>query len=370
MNKNDKKFTQYEYNRKKNIMFILNTYNIEDFNKLCKKYNIVYNYYSVKNRIKIFEIKELIKYYNNLPKKISYDNLTHCGSNYKKGIIITLYKLSILSYNLSLTNNLKYLNKYIIKTKSRMYILYYINNTLIVSIRGSKYLNELKKGSFESDRIKYKFEKKETHNNFLDWKVDFVKDFEKNNTNNTNVSELKNKNIYVHKNYYYLSIKIKKELLAIIKKLNNKKCKLKNIILTGHSMGGSLSILVGMKLKEIYQDKYKIHISSFSNLGIGNRNLSLFALYLGIDSYIRIYNRLDIVDHYKSSIFYKLVGRLRHINHSFTKKYYSKYIKYDVEDNIPKKILNKINEREKLKKLYLRHKIYKFSNNKNSPIFI
>ena len=70
-------------------------------------------------------------------------------------------------------------------------------------------------------------------------------------------------------------------------------------------MGGSLSMLLGLKLKEIYEDKLKVHITSFSNLGIGNRNLSLFAIYLGINSYIRIYNKSDVVDSYKSSLFYK-----------------------------------------------------------------
>ncbi len=368
MNKKTDIITQNKNKKREKLMFLFNISTIEEFNKICNKYNIIYDYFSPNNRIKLNDIRKLIKFYNNQPKKISYDILTHFSNNYSNGLIIILYKLSVLPYNYNISKSLKYLEKYRIKTKSKLYLLYYINKTLFITIRGTKYIDEFKKGSFESDRIKYNFENKDTHHKFLEWKEEFIKDFNKNKKNTTNVPELKHKNIYVHKNYYSKSILILKDIKPIIKNLTKKG--LNNVILTGHSMGGSLSMILGLKLKEIYKDKFKVHITSFSNLGIGNRNLSLFAIYLGINSYIRIYNKSDVVDSYKSSLFYKLVGRLRHLDHSFTKKYYSKYITYDIEKNIPTGLLNKIKTIEHLKLLYSRHIMYKFSNNKNAPVFI
>ena len=42
---------------------------------------------------------------NNQPTKISYDILTHFSNNYSNGLIIILYKLSVLPYNYNISKS-------------------------------------------------------------------------------------------------------------------------------------------------------------------------------------------------------------------------------------------------------------------------
>ena len=257
------------------------------------------------------------------------------------------------------------MNKYKIKIDNNLFILIKINRTLFLFIRGSKYKYELKKATTESNRIKYKFYKKETHDEFLKWKIKFLEDFNKNKKNLTDVPNLVHKNIYIHKNYYTKSNYIIKTLIKVIDKYN-----INNIIISGHSMGGSLASICGIRLKDKYRNKIKINIVSFSNLAIGNRNLSLFSIYLNINSYIRVYNNNDIVGKLRTGFLFKPFGRLRHLNHSITKKYNNKYIIVDIDKFIPFSLRKKINKLSYKNRKRIYHILYKFNNNKNSNIFI
>lgn len=355
----------YEF-KKKRIMFLFDLKTDNEFKIFLKKYNIVYDYYKSNNLVKINDIKRVIRFTKNIPKKIEFKSLTHYNNNYNNGILPTLYKLSALSYNSNFIKKDSLIYQYLLK-KNDKYIILFIKDTLLILLRGSKYFNEIKRAMSVSKRTKYIFDNKETHEKFLNWKSDFLKKFKKLN-NNTDVPKIKHKNLYVHKEYYNKSNIILKDLKKIINTFLGKG--LKNIILTGHSMGGSLSMICGIKLKELYRDKLKINIISFSNLAVGNRNLSLFAIYLGLDSYIRVYNGSDLVDKYRSGIVFKFHGRLRHLNHSFTKKYINHYIREDIDKYIPKKLIEDIKTKKKYKKLYLNHVLYRFSKNKNAPIFI
>ena len=300
-----KKINDIKHNRqlKRNkIMFLFDIPNISAFNKFVKKYNIVYDYFSKKNIITLLDLKRVIYFTNHLPTEIKFNAITHYKNNYYKGILPTLYKLSAIAYKNNLVCSLGLISKYVIKTTDKLYILMHINDTLFVIFRGTKYFNELKKGVYGSSRVKYNFENKETHKKFLEWKDYFLKNFSK-SMNKTDVPELNHRNLYVHKEYYSKSKVIIRNLIKIIDKL--KKKGLRNIITTGHSMGGSLSMICGVKIKEIYGNTMKVNIASFSKLGVGNRNLSLFAVYLGMDSYIRVYNKSDLVDLYGSGILFK-----------------------------------------------------------------
>ena len=366
-----KKIDNIKHNRilkRKKIMFLFDIPTIKDFNLFIKKYNIVYDYFSKKNQITLMDLKRIIYFINNLPKKIKFKSIIHHNNNYYKGILPTLYKLSAIAYHNELICSLGGISKYIIKISSKLYVLLYMNNTLFIIFRGTKYFNELKKGVYGATRVKYKFERKDTHKDFLHWKEDFLKDFSK-TSNKTDIPEINHKNLYVHKEYYVKSKEVIKNLRSKINYLIKNRG-LKNIVATGHSMGGSLSMICGVKLKEIYGSKIKINIFSFSNLGVGNRNLSLFAVYLGINAYIRVYNKTDLVDLYRAGILFKFTGRLRHLNHSFTKKYSNHYIREDIDQYIPDKLINEIQNKKQYKKLYLNHVLYKFSKNKEAPIYI
>ena len=346
----------YNLKRKNKIMNLLNLNN-EEFTNFINKNNIIYSYFNIKNRPKVNDIRTLYKYYNKLPSNINYPYLSN-------NVLPTLYKLSALSYNSNLFNSINYLNKYKIKINNNLFILFKINRTLFVFIRGSKYKSELKKATTESNRVKYRFYNKNTHNKFLKWKINFLNDFNKNKKDFTNVPDLIHTNIYIHKNYYKKSNSICLLLSKVINKYN-----INNVILSGHSMGGSLASICGIRLKDQYRNKIKLNIISFSNLAIGNRNLSLFSIYLNINSYIRVYNSNDIVGKLRTGILFKPFGRLRHLNHSITKKY-NNYIIIDIDKFIPNSLRKKIDKLSIKNKKYIYHILYKFNKNKYSNIFI
>ena len=346
----------YNLIKKKKIINLFNLNN-KEFTNFINKNNIIYSYYNIKNRPKLNDIKEIYKYYNKLPSNIIYSYLSN-------NILPNLYKLSSLSYNNKLFNSIDYLNKYKIKTNSNLFILIKFKKTLFVFIRGSKYKSELKKATTESNRIKYKFYNNTTHNDFLKWKIKFLNDFNKNKKDLTNVPDLIHTNIYIHKNYYKKSNSICLLLSKVINKYN-----INNVILSGHSMGGSLASICGIRLKDQYRNKIKLNIISFSNLAIGNRNLSLFSIYLNINSYIRVYNSNDIVGKLRTGILFKPFGRLRHLNHSITKKY-NNYIIIDIDKFIPNSLRKKIDKLSIKNIKYIYHILYKFNSNKNSNIFI
>ena len=354
--------------KRKKIMSLFDIPTIKDFNSFVKKYNIVYDYFAKKNQVTLLYLKRVIYFTKHLPKEIKFKSIVHYKNNYYKGILPTLYKLSAISYRNDLVCSLGIISSYVIKNTNKLYVLLYVNDTLFIVFRGTKYFNELKKGVYGASRVRYNFEKKDTHQKFLDWKEDFLKNFSK-TRNKTDVPEINHRNLYVHKEYYAKSKEVIKQLRVKINSLRKNRG-LKNIIATGHSMGGSLSMICGVKLKEIYGNKVKINIVSFSNLGVGNRNLSLFSVYLGINSYIRVYNKTDLVDLYRSGILFKFTGRLRHLNHSFTKKYSNHYIREDIDQYIPEKLIDEIQHKKRYKKLYLNHILYKFSKNKDAPIYI
>jgi predicted lipase len=329
----------------------------EELDIFVKKYNIAYDFYSKTNIILLKDLNKVVNYFKIKNNSMMYTDLV------KNNILETLYKLSAITYNRKLVSLLPKINKRVVKSKNKLFILFNIGNTLLVVIRGTKNLKELKEGVYGSSRIKYKFEKKETYDNFIEWKEKYIKSC-KPGKSNINLPKMCHKNIYVHQEYYNKSRKMITELRDVIDK-----GKFKNIIISGHSMGGSLSMICGLKLKEIYGTKLKINIVSFSNLGIGNRNLSLFSLFLGVDSYIRVYNKSDYIDLYRSGILFKIVGRLRHLNHSIPTNN-KKYIIHDTEKYIPKSLLNLIKKQSIYNRFLLSHLLIKFDNNTKSKIYI
>lgn len=226
-------------NKIKKIMKLFNLNNIAEFNRFVKEYNIVYDYFSNKNMIKVRSLYNIVDFYNNLPTKITYNDIVN--DNKKKNIVPTLFKLSSISYNSNILYHTTYLEKYIIKTSSKLFILLCIKDTLFVVFRGSRYYSEIKKATTGSNRTRYIFNNKDTHNKFLIWKENFLKEFIRYTGNKTDVPELKHTNLYVHANYYRKSNIIIKQLKTVIDKL--KKQNVNNIILLGHSMGGSLAMI-------------------------------------------------------------------------------------------------------------------------------
>ncbi len=71
----------YEF-KKKRIMFLFDLKTDNEFKIFLKKYNIVYDYYKSSNLVKINDIKRVIRFTKNIPKKIEFKSLTHYNNNY------------------------------------------------------------------------------------------------------------------------------------------------------------------------------------------------------------------------------------------------------------------------------------------------
>lgn len=376
---NKKYFEKYYLNRIINIEYILNINNNNSVYNL--PFNIIFNYYADSNILKLNHINELIKFYNELPNKksICYNKLIKSKNNYNYGILPNLLNLSYIVYNNNLSKNIPILKNYFINSKAEYYIMYYIpnKNTLIISFRGTVDYNDLYIGTINTNRIKYNFITKKKEKSYFKWRENFLKE-----NKGSNLPELNDDKVYVHSGYIKRYNYIKTHILNNIKEY--KKKGLNKVILTGHSMGSSIATLCGMNIKEIYEDKIKVFISSFGGPGLGNRNLSLYFLYLNIDSYIRIYNRDDPIIKLKNNIWYKPLGRLRHVNYSvpikykdileskcIQKKYKNKIIINDCQDFLPKYVKNLLESKnyKNEKKYRLLHSSFRFSNDKEAPLF-
>ena len=168
-----------------------------------------------------------------------------------------------------------------------------------------------------------------------------------------------------------------------VKKILIKNKKFKNIIICGHSMGGSFTNLLILDLLN-YSYEYKIKLDikaiTFGAPGCMNSNLSLFYFYLSsigfISKYIRIHNKNDIISSTFSDqedYFTSFIGLLRHVNSSVlennkniinknSKSCSKKFIVYNTENNVNKFINKKLNYREI-------HSVFCFTNSKDGILF-
>lgn len=253
---------------------------INNLNKLFYK-SVLYNSWSKKYipSIKELDITQLISTKSNIFKNniknigicLSYTDLIVAYSNNTK--IDIFFKMNSISYS------------FIFKNKLPIILLIYNNNNIIIIFKGTSSIFEL----------------------FLNM--------------NINLKSINKKNIKVHGGMYNFFSKFKLELITKIDDILLKK-NIKNIYLTGHSLGGSLSILCGYLLYEKYNN-LQFYNYCMAPLKVGNKD------------FVEAYNKLNIITFIiinESDIIPKLPF-LNKYNHIDTKCIYFNYKKNKIQNH-------------------------------------
>jgi len=161
------------------------------------------------------------------------------------------------------------------------------NNNIYVTFRGTKTFWEVI-NALQFYRVKFNL--LQHPSKFLFWKKKFL--------NNKYFDPLRiplpsDNDIEIHKGFLDQANIIYIDFVNKIKDIN-----IKNIVLTGHSLGGVLATIIGLYVSHQFPNKYNVSIITANMPPIGNKNFNLLIPYLKIKNYIRIYNYQDFIPFY------------------------------------------------------------------------
>ena len=170
------------------------------------------------------------------------------------------------------------------------YLIFYNENNIIISFRGTKTWMEIL-NNFKFYRTKYNIFNDKQLKDFFKWrnnlnKLDHLDSFR--------VPLKKDKDIEIHKGFMN---EVNSIYYDFINKISDKINANTNIILCGHSLGGVLATLVGIQLAKDFSNR-NISIITFNMPPIGNKNFNLIIPYLKIKNFVRLYNYQDFIPFY------------------------------------------------------------------------
>lgn len=174
----------------------------------------------------------------------------------------------------------KYIKNFTQKNHLFGVILTDFNDNIFIIFRGTVYLYEWKT-NFKIDEQFFFNDKKST----LD-KLKLLMD--------------KDDNPMIHKGFVEIYMNIRKDIFDTLKIINPNKNK--NIIISGHSIGGSISTILGI---DLYFNKYKIIVYSIGSPRVGNKDFAKLVKRHNINIF-QIINIADIVPDLPFSILPKL----------------------------------------------------------------
>ena len=189
------------------------------------------------------------------------------------------------------------------------------DNTIIFSVRGTESLNDVK-----------------TDLSFI--KVPFQDVMYANS-----VDTKKYKDICVHKGFLDQFNTVKYSVMATIFGSLWSNSPIKNVIFTGHSLGGAIATLLSACVKAHFQDKFIVECYTFGSPRCGNKD---FVRYFDdhVDVSIRFVNKDDIVTNIPKLFYYHVKGyqQLGNRSKSFLKKIFG-----NVENHFIKNYLESFN---------------------------
>ena len=286
--------------------------------KLKEKKRKYYIYNFRRDRILPEDLKHVIHVFKK--KNLKYKDLIQQKKSYKKGVLPTFLKLIQYTYfysSISLDKN--FFTIPIVFYDSEI-LISKMDDHLFISLRGSTY-NQI---DFFHDLILFKKDiTKWTHpkilTSFENWKKKLLKNYPMEKILSRKFISTKFK---FHKGLIdlYKAYKIYDKVKYIL----NYYTKIKDIYITGHSMGGAFGNLLILDLYNYCfreKRKCKVVMTSFGAPGCMNSNLSLYYYYLMslnfIHKYIRVYNEEDFITSTlskKDDLLGYWMGIMRHIN--------------------------------------------------------
>ena len=286
--------------------------------KLKKKKRKYYIYNFRRDRVSPEDLKHVIDVFQK--KNLKYKDLIQQKKSYKQCVLLTFLKLIQYTYFYSSVRlDKKFFSIPIVFYDSEI-LISKMDDHLFISLRGSTYYQI----DFFHDLILFK----KDITNWVDRKI--LTSFE-----NWKKKLLKNYPIEKILSRKYISTKFKfhKGLIDLykaykiydkVKYILNYYTKIKDIYITGHSMGGAFGNLLILDLYNYCfreKRKYKVVVTSFGAPGCMNSNLSLYYYYLMsinfIHKYIRVYNEEDFITSTlskKDDLLGYWMGIMRHIN--------------------------------------------------------
>ena len=270
---------------------------------------------------KLIKNKQILKIFDDNKNNKTYD-AEHLSIVYK------LVKASYITYDNLL--NMKSFG-YIIPNFNDIYVKYFLNlnlkkKQLLISIRGTKHFNEFLL-SIKFYRINFeifKEKKKENGNDdFIKWRNKYMKN---NYFDKTTIPLLEDEDIQVHKGFYDEALKQYNTLVPTITFILEKVNTL-DINIMGHSLGGSLGIIISLLLAKKFKEKINIYIYTFNSPPIGNKNFNLLIPYFKIKRFTRIFNNQDFIARYGENGSWIDKKRFRHFEYLLNKKKGTIYLK-------------------------------------------
>jgi len=103
------------------------------------------------------------------------------------------------------------------------------------------------------------------------------------------------KDCYIHTGFFFdysvLSLKIYEQIDKIKSKYT-----IKQLIATGHSLGGALALIAGLEMKMNYGNLFEVHVHNFGQPRVANANLAQF-MKSKLNSIFRVTHYQDLVPH-------------------------------------------------------------------------
>ena len=350
--------------------------NIDIIKKLKKTRINNYEYdYSNLKMINNKKLEYIVKILNK--KNLNLNDLNNIKGDYKNGVLPYILILCHYAYYYNYLEDSFF--KFNILYRDNEFYITHVNDSLFISLRGTsvysqiEYFHDL---TFYKKNINYINEYH--YNKFLKWKQKILKNYP--------IEKILSRKIISDVFRFhggFIDLYNAYKIYPKVKKILQTYKKFKNIIICGHSMGGSFANLLILDLLNFsYEYKRKIDIKAitFGAPGCMNSNLSLFYFYLSsigfISKYIRIHNKNDIIsstfsnqeDHFTS-----FIGLLRHVNSAVlnnnkniinknNKKCSKKFIVYNTEKNV-NKFTDKIFSYREI------HNLFCFTNSKDGILF-